>query len=111
VEDAVAAGLLLAEKLSGDGNLVGEAFNFSHELPMTALDIVRRVLARMGSRLEPDIHNEATQEIPRQFLSARKARERLGWRPMVDLDQGLDRTIAWYGEHFGREDAIRARAA
>ena len=46
--------------------------------------------------------NQATNEIPHQYLSARKARQRLGWRPLHDLDQALDRTIAWYEEYFRR---------
>jgi nucleoside-diphosphate-sugar epimerase len=26
----------------------------------------------------------------------KKAREVLGWEPAVELDQGLEKTIAWY---------------
>ncbi len=50
----------------------------------------------MGSELEPDIRNEASGEIRRQFLSAARARETLGWAPRFSLEDGLQRTIAWY---------------
>jgi putative aldouronate transport system permease protein len=33
-----------------------------------------------------------------QYLSAKKAREQLGWKPELTLDEGLTRTIAWYRE-------------
>ncbi|MDO8560089.1 MAG: GDP-mannose 4,6-dehydratase [bacterium] len=111
VEDGAAAYLLLAEKLASERDLIGQAFNFSNEVQITALEMVQSVLARMNSRLEPDVRNQATNEIPHQYLSARKARERLGWRPLCDLDEGLGRTIAWYAEYFDRQDMVHARAA
>jgi CDP-glucose 4,6-dehydratase len=49
--------------------------------------------------LEPDVQNQATNEIRRQYLSAEKARRLLAWSPIFELDQGLERTIAWYREH------------
>ena len=29
-----------------------------------------------------------------------KAKELLGWEPRVDLDEGLERTIAWYRQRL-----------
>ena len=55
----------------------------------------------MGSDLEPDVRNEASHEIPAQFLDAAKARGTLGWAPLYSLDEGLERTIAWYREALG----------
>jgi CDP-glucose 4,6-dehydratase len=49
----------------------------------------------MGSALQPEIHNEATNEIGEQYLSAARARA-LGWLPRFTVDQGLERTIMWY---------------
>ncbi|MBI5831285.1 MAG: GDP-mannose 4,6-dehydratase [Armatimonadetes bacterium] len=96
VEDAVAAYLLLAEKLAASADLAGEAFNISYEQPLTVLELVARILDQMGSDLEPDVRNEASAEIREEYLSAAKAREHLGWRPEHSLDEGLARTIAWY---------------
>jgi CDP-glucose 4,6-dehydratase len=50
----------------------------------------------MGSDLEPEIRNEATNEIECQYLSSKKARTRLGWAPMFQLEDGLRTTIEWY---------------
>jgi SAM-dependent methyltransferase len=80
--------------------LYGEAFNFSNETQITVLEITRRILALMGSDLEPEVRNEAGNEIQHQYLSARKAREVLGWSPLFDLERGLARTIDWYREFF-----------
>lgn len=100
VEDGVAAYMLLAERLAADPALRGEAFNFSDERRITVLDLARRILADMGSALEPVVLNETRHEILHQSLLAGKARERLGWRPGFTLEQGLGRTIDWYREFF-----------
>ncbi len=97
-EDAVQAYLFLAEKLAGSPDLRGEAFNFSNETQITVLDLVYKIGAMMGSPLEPDIRNEASNEIRHQYLSAGKARKVLGWTPQFTIDSGLERTIAWYRE-------------
>jgi CDP-glucose 4,6-dehydratase len=74
------------------------AFNFSNELQITVLDLVNRILRAMGSHLEPDIRNEAGNEIHHQYLSAERARRVLGWAPLFTLEEGLDQTLAWYRE-------------
>jgi CDP-glucose 4,6-dehydratase len=103
VEDGAAAYMLLAERLAGCRQLTGEAFNFSNEIQVTVLDLVRRILEVMQSDLEPDVRNEASHEIRHQYLSAAKARRMLGWAPLFDLDTGLQRTIAWYKEFLASE--------
>ena len=103
VEDGAAAYMLLAEKLAADPTLAGEAFNFSNELQVTVLDLVQQIRQRMGSDLAPDVRNEASNEIRHQYLSAAKARTRLGWAPLFDLDEGLRRTVDWYTEYLRDE--------
>jgi len=100
VEDGAAAYMLLAEKLAADPSLRGQAFNFSYESPVTVTELVGRILAVMGSRLEPVVLNEASHEIRKQFLSAAKARKALGWSPLFDMQEGLRRTVAWYRDFF-----------
>jgi len=98
VEDGAAAYLTLAEQLSSRPELRGQAFNFSNETPVAVLDLVQRILGLMGSRLAPEVRNEARHEIARQTLTAQKARRVLGWSPSFSLDDGLRRTIDWYAE-------------
>jgi CDP-glucose 4,6-dehydratase len=47
------------------------------------------------------VEDMALNEIRCQFLSAQRARETLGWRPLFTLDEGLDLTIGWYKEFLG----------
>jgi CDP-glucose 4,6-dehydratase len=98
VEDGAAAYMLLAEQLAAHPEFKGEAFNFSNEIQITVKQVVEKILGLMGSPLEPDIRNEANNEIRRQYLSAAKARHLLGWQPLFTLDEALAKTIDWYRE-------------
>ncbi len=103
VEDGAAVYMLLAERLAADPALRGQAFNFSNELQVTVLDLVRKITCLMGSDLQPEVRNEASNEIRHQYLSAAKARSVLGWTPLFTLEEGLRRTIAWYQEFLSCE--------
>ncbi|MEN6328759.1 MAG: GDP-mannose 4,6-dehydratase [Methanobacteriaceae archaeon] len=94
IEDGAEAYMLLAEKMAK--KIHGEAFNFSNEEPMTVLEIVNTILKAMDSNLEPAILNESSNEIEKQYLSAQKAREILGWTPRYNIHEGLEKTIKWY---------------
>lgn len=98
VEDGANAYMTLAEALAARPELAGEAFNFSNELQVTVLELADRILQLMGSPLEPDVRNEASNEIIHQYLSAAKARRMLDWSPLFELDQALAATIDWYKE-------------
>ncbi len=95
VEDAAIAYMMLAEKMA-EGNIAGEAFNFSNEIQVDVLGVTKRILELMGDSSEPVILDEANNEIKHQYLSAEKARNVLGWSPQFTLDSGLERTIGWY---------------
>ena len=54
--------------------------------------------------LSPIIQNQATNEIPDQFLDGSKASKELGWSPHYTLEEGLRETVAWY-QAFLDDDA------
>lgn len=96
VRDAVGAYLTLAERME-NGACAGEAFNFGNERPYTVIEVVETILTAMGkSHLAPVILNEASEEIPNQFLDCGKARRELGWAPAYSFEAGLEETVPWY---------------
>jgi CDP-glucose 4,6-dehydratase len=106
VRDAVAAYMALAEKLPDD-RFIGQAFNFGNETPLSVLEVVRKIIACMSPEcgaLEPVILNEASHEIPKQYLSCAKARRLLDWQPLFSFEAGLRETIRWYAEQIGRKE-------
>ena len=100
VEDAVEAYITLAEKIE-EYNLGGQAFNFSNEIQLTVLELVDKILNIMGSELKPVILNLGSNEIKHQYLSAKKARDILGWNPKYTIEDGLAKTVKWYKEFLG----------
>ena len=103
-EDGAVANMILAEKLADAPELGGQAFNFSNEIQVTVLELVERILRLMNSDLQPEVRNEATNEIRHQYLNAAKARRVLGWQPLFTLDEGLRRTIEWYRGFLATHD-------
>jgi CDP-glucose 4,6-dehydratase len=99
VKDGAIAYCTLAERMATMPEIRGLSFNFSNERQNTVLELVELILRLMGKEhLQPIVHNEATNEIRRQFLSARRVREMLGWRPVWELEAALRETIDWYRE-------------
>lgn len=99
VKDGALAYIHLAEKME-DSNIHGEAFNFSNELQISVIEMTNKILKLMNREdLKPITLDEATNEIKHQYLSAKKARKLLGWKPKYNFDEGLKETIEWY-EHF-----------
>ena len=101
VEDAADGVLALAEAVATRPAVAGQAFNFAADARLSVLEIVDRILRLMDSDLEPDVRNDAVNEIPEQRVSAAKAHEVLGWRPSHSLDEGLGRTVDWYRGYLG----------
>lgn len=99
VEDIVNGYLMLAEQMEKK-HLEGEAFNLSNENPLTVLELVEKIYRTLGKKPNYRILNEAKYEIKHQYLSSRKARRILGWKPNYAFKKGLKNTINWYKNHL-----------
>jgi UDP-glucose 4-epimerase len=74
----------------------GEEYNLASGVPVTLMDLTRKIATAMGC---PDIAILTTGQsfagdTPRWYADVTKIRA-LGFEPHVDLDSGLQRTIAW----------------
>ena len=79
----------------------GEAFNFSNETQLTVLGARRADPGTDGQRPRARRPERGEPRDPRAVPDAAKARATLGWAPLFTLDEGLERTIAWYREAAG----------
>jgi len=103
VEDAVRAYLAIAGALDSPA-ACGEAFNAGGGAPHAVLDVVRLVLRVVGATVEPDIRGAGTPagELDCQYVDHAKLSRLTGWRPEVELEDGLRRTVAWYRRYAPR---------
>jgi len=99
VEDAVDGYILLAEKMQ-KLRLFGESFNLSNDKPISVLELVKKIYCIAGKKPDYRILDKAENEIRRQYLSSKKARSLLGWRPRYTLEKGLEVTLEWYKGYF-----------
>jgi CDP-glucose 4,6-dehydratase len=53
--------------------------------------------------------NEASREIPRQYLDCSRAREAMDWHPRWSVEDALRETIDWYADWLARRDGGRVR--
>jgi CDP-glucose 4,6-dehydratase len=100
VDDAVSAYLAIAAALDA-GEARGEAFNAGGERPHSVREVVDLIAAAAGTGIEPEYLGAGTPdgEIDRQYVDSTKLRELTGWRPQVELAEGLHRTLDWYRAH------------
>ena len=99
IEDVVAGYIRLAEKMRRL-RLFGEAFNFSNGEPISVLELVKKVYELSDKRPNYKILGRAKYEIKHQYLSSKKARRILGWKPKYPLNKGLEITLKWYRDYF-----------
>jgi CDP-glucose 4,6-dehydratase len=101
VDDAVAAYLAVEHAVGAGGPAAGEAFNAGGERPHAVAEVLETIAEVAGSRLEPEYLGAGNPagEIDRQYVDSSKLRGMTGWRPQVELRDGLARTIEWYREH------------
>jgi CDP-glucose 4,6-dehydratase len=98
IEDAVDGYLALAQQLHNP-DICGQAFNFGLDRPTTVLEIVETIAELSGHPdLTPIILNEAQNEVIDKYLTSEKAGLLLGWQPRHSLEDGLEKSIAWYRE-------------
>jgi CDP-glucose 4,6-dehydratase len=99
VLDPLIGYLVLAQRLFGDGPEFGEAWNFGPEDGGDAS--VEHLVTAISSAWGPSAQwHPATVAAPPEAMALRldssKARLRLGWRPLLPLDQAIALTLEWY---------------
>jgi len=76
---------------------VGQAFNIGNPRgAVTIYDLAQRVKRLSDAPGEIVFQPLHYADVELRIPNVRKAREVLGWEPHVELDEGLEKTIAWY---------------
>ena len=97
IDDVVEALLATAIRGAGDGRTIDVGCGNLTSVREVALGLATRVgsegLLRFGAiadrRLEPT-----------RSADLNDTEARIGWRPKISLEEGLERTVDWYRDHF-----------
>lgn len=85
---------------------LGRTINLGSGREISIGDLAQLIARLMGKDLgltqDPARLRPAGSEVERLLADASLAAELLDWRPRLDLEEGLSRTIAWLGQHLDR---------
>ncbi len=73
----------------------GEVFNISSSAETSVNELYWEIARSLGTSVAPEYREGRIGELSRSCLSNRKAGEILGWKPQVELGDGLGRVINW----------------
>ena len=86
-----------------DGN-EGKTFNLGTNEEIKIGDLAQKIIQKVGRQVKVVVESKRLRpegsEVTRLLSNNMLAREILGWRPEVDLDQGLEKTIQWIESHL-----------
>jgi dTDP-glucose 4,6-dehydratase len=95
VEDT-AGGIVRCAEAEG---VDGEVINLGASTEVSIAEIAERVMRLLGRDVPVELDENRLRprdsEVERLVADTTKAKERLGWEPSVDLDDGLQRTVDW----------------
>ena len=90
VDDVVSAFVAAAEKGSG------ELINIGSGTELSITDLHDRLAELTGARFGAAHAAARRGELHRIVVDPSKAAEMLGWRPTIELEEGLKQTVAWF---------------
>ena len=105
VEDTARAFALAAEAPAAIGREIHLGTSQEIAIGELAEKIVRLIGRSVPILSEDERVRPATSEVERLLADNTLARSVLGWQPTVSLEEGLERTVAWFQEHLGLYEA------
>lgn len=92
VEDHCKAIMLVLQQ-----GICGESYNISSSNEVNNLILVTKILEILNKSKENiQFVNDRPGEDTRYSLDSTKIHEKLGWKPKINFDEGLEKTIQWY---------------
>jgi len=84
------------EKLVFSEGLSGEVFNIGNPTEYSILDTAKKIREIVKSESEIVFRDMPEDDPVKRKPDITKASERLGWKPTVGFEQGLEKTIDWF---------------
>lgn len=75
-----------------------EIINLGNSHPIQLLDLIRCVERHTKKPVQLVRRPKQPGDVERTYADIAKARRLLGWKPSVDIEEGIRRTVKWYKE-------------
>lgn len=101
IEDLLRA-IFKAADLQNEAKAWGEVFQIATNREHTLNELVKileKELKRQGVFLETKYGSPRLGDVKRNYSDTSKAAKVLGWVPQINLEEGIERTVAWFIEN------------
>jgi len=80
----------------------GEAYHLSTGVYVSIREIVTMICGKLGVAFEDavEVVGDRPGKDAAYLLDSSKARQTLGWKDRIGLEEGIDETITWVSKHF-----------
>jgi dTDP-L-rhamnose 4-epimerase len=90
----------------------GEVFNIGSGQPRTVNEIATKLAEQLDKEIEPEITGKyRVGDIRHCFADIARAKEMLGYRPKVDLDDGILELAGWLEGQIAKDRVVEMRRA
>jgi CDP-glucose 4,6-dehydratase len=107
VTDVAYLYIRIAEELSKNpAKIRSEIFNAGTNRPISIKEIIKKIYNLIGNKsdLEKVLHSMKEKkpmgEIPVQSMDYEKVEKYFNWKPTIELETGIQKSIDWYKEYF-----------
>lgn len=104
--DNVVQANLLAATAPGVG---GRVYNVACGGRISLLELVARLNGLLGTDIVPIHEAPRPGDVKHSEADISRARAELGYRPIIDIEEGLQRCIAWYSEEMREASLLPTR--
>lgn len=98
--------MLLAQKLYQKEKNYAEAFNFGpyNDMVLTVEDITKRIIQHYGKGEMTICKHDNLHEAGLLYLNIEKAKHKLLWSPVYNVEEAIIYTVDWYRKFYAGED-------
>ena len=73
-----------------------DTFNFGSDITWSLIEIINKIESILEKKANLVYKERAFRDVDVVLPNLNKSKEKLGWQPRIDIDEGLNRTIDWY---------------
>ena len=97
VRDLAEAHVLAMKEAAAD-----QTYNLEGSRKVTVLEVAKGIRAAIGDHVRIEFVPERPGDFGGKEVAAEKARQELGWTPLVEFEDGLQRTVEWFLRKWGK---------
>jgi len=81
------------------GQVGFEVINLGSDRPVKLHHVIHLIEQYLGKKAKIEFQPRHPADVPATWADITKAKQLLGWRPLVSIEEGIQNTVAWYLEN------------